>query len=114
CVVTDELLDSIKTENDKTKLALEKRFGKDWKVKYNQEFEDFQMKQVDVMDVMISNESFRKQLEKCNIPIDGINKNVKKIGNSDKYNVDIFDYKNHEKICFTTEVDIKLRTIKIK
>lgn len=112
CVVTNELKDSVEIENNKTDLALQHKYGKGWQAKYEKDFQDLLSKEVDVMDVLISNKSLRTNLDKCKIPIDEIERTIRPTTNSDVYTVDIFDYENPDKICFRMEVDIKKRTIK--
>jgi len=113
CVVTEELIDSVRTENNKTELALEQQYGKDWKNRYEEDLRNFQQKEIDIMDILISSEAFRQQLGKCKLPIDEIVKTVRQRGNSEIYTVDIFDPQNQDKICFKAEVDIRKRTVKI-
>ncbi|WP_106917584.1 hypothetical protein [Chryseobacterium aurantiacum] len=51
------------------------------------DLDDFAMKRVDIMDVLITNKPFRDQLKKCNIEIDGVDKDVKQLSNSEIRNI---------------------------
>lgn len=115
CEVTQELMDSVAVENKKTYAALEKRYGKDWEIRYEKDIEAFVMKQVDIMDILIVNKPFREKLKSCNIEIDGVNKEVSQIRNSEVYEVTVYDIdKNYKKmICCTMQVDTKNRTVNL-
>ncbi|WP_347219858.1 hypothetical protein [Chryseobacterium sp.] len=115
CEVTQELMDSVVVENKKTYAALEKRYGKDWEIRYEKDMEAFVMKQVDIMDILIVNKPFREKLKSCNIEIDGVNKDVRQIRNSEVYEVTVYDMdKNYKKIiCCTMQIDTKNRTVNL-
>lgn len=115
CEVTQELTDSVAAENKKTYAALEKRYGKDWKVRYEKDIEAFIMKQADIMDILIVNKPFREKLKSCNIEIDGVIKEVKQLTNSEVYDVTVYDFdKNYKKIiCCTVQVNTKDRTVNL-
>ncbi|MEG0925261.1 hypothetical protein [Chryseobacterium sp.] len=65
------------------------------------------------MDVLITNKPFRDQLKKCNIEIDGVDKDVKQLSNSEIYEVVVYSYdKNNKRIdCCTLHADLKNRTV---
>lgn len=115
CEVTQELMDSVAVENKKTYAALEKKYGKDWEARYEKDLEAFAMKQVDIMDILIVNKPFREKLKSCNIDIDGVNKDVEQIKNSEVYEVTVYDIdKDYKKrTCCTMQVDTKNRTVKL-
>ena len=113
CVVTEKLLDSIKIENQKTNSALEKKFGKDWKKLYEKDVQNIVTLEVDIMDILITDNAFKEKLRKCNIRIDDITKVVTPMKNSSIYKVDILEPQIKRKICFAIEVNIKTRTIKL-
>lgn len=115
CEVTKELMDSIDLENKKTYAAIEKKYGKDWKKRYEKDLDDFAMKKVDIMDVLITNKPFRDQLKKCNIEIDVVDKDVKQLSNSEIYEVIVYGYdKNNNKTdCCTLHVDTKNRQVNL-
>lgn len=111
CTVTQELMDSVRAENEKTDIALQKKYGKNWKEKYEKDIQEVLMKQVDIMDVLITNQMFRKELVIHQIEIDNVEKDAEELGRPNFYKVNI--YKNHSAIAFTVNVDIKNRTVKL-
>lgn len=111
CTVTQELMDSVRAENEKTDIALQKKYGKNWKEKYEKDIQEALMKQVDIMDVLITNQMFRKELVSHQIEIDNVEKDAEELGRPNFYKVNI--YKNHSVIAFTVNVDIKNRTVKL-
>ncbi|MFC5872537.1 hypothetical protein ACFP3I_08085 [Chryseobacterium arachidis] len=114
CVVTEKLMDSIKTENQKTFAALEKRYGKDWRTKYENDLSHFAMNQVEVMDVLITNKLFRNELKKNDIEIDDVDKNVKELDEG-LYKVVVYNQKlkAENKECFSVQVNTKERTVNL-
>lgn len=115
CEVDQKLIDSVEVENGKTFIALEKKYGKDWKVKYDNNVKDFMMKQVDVMDVLMTNKLFRNKLKDYNIGIDNVDKVVKELNDQDLYEVVVFNnnLRHENKECFRVQVDIKNRTVNL-
>ncbi len=115
CEVTQELMDSVAVENKKTYAALEKRYGKDWQVRYEKDIQAFITKQADIMDILIINKPFREKLKSCNTEIDGVLKEVRQLGNSEVYEVIVYNFdKNYKKIiCCTVQVDTKTRTVNL-
>jgi hypothetical protein len=115
CAVTQELMDSIDIENKKTYAAIEKKYGKDWKIRYEKDLDDYAMKRVDIMDVLITNRLFREQIKKCNIEVDGVDKEVKQLNNSEVYEVKVYGYdeNNRKNDCCTLHVDTKNRKVNL-
>lgn len=111
CTVTQKLMDSVRAENEKTDLALQKKYGKNWKEKYENDIQEALMKQVDIMDVLITNQMFRKELVSHQIEIDNVEKDAKELDRPDFYKVNI--YKDHSTIAFTVNVDIKNRKVNL-
>ncbi|AZA83894.1 hypothetical protein C1637_13310 [Chryseobacterium lactis] len=114
CDVEEKEMIKIDRQNKKTYAAIEKKYGKDWKVKYEDDLQNVAMKKVDIMDVLITNKTFRTQLEKCNIEIDGVDKDVKPLNNS-TYEVKVYGFtQDNKKIdCCTVNVDLINRTVNI-
>ncbi|MGH1517423.1 hypothetical protein [Chryseobacterium sp. JK1] len=115
CVIDMKLISDIDRKNKKTYDAIEKKYGSDWKVRYEKDIDEAATKQVDIMDVMIINKPFREQLKKCDIEIDGVDKKIKLLNNSEVYEVAVYGY-NHkgEKLdCCTLHVDTKNRKVNI-
>jgi len=113
CVVTQELMDSVRSENKKTNLALQKRYGKNWKDLYDKDIQDYTMKQVDIMDVLITNKVFRKELAKHKIEIDDLDKDAEELGRPEFYKVNINKIYPENGIAFTVNVDLKNRTVNL-
>jgi len=112
CMVTQEEMNSIMTENRRTYDALERKYGEGWKVQYDKDIEEFTMRRADVMDVLITNAVFRKELKKHYIAIDGVDQDVKEL-DKDLYEVVVYNnaLKEVNKECFRVKVDIKNRTV---
>ncbi|UZT98600.1 hypothetical protein ODZ84_03230 [Chryseobacterium fluminis] len=114
CVIDQKLMDRVNAGNKKTYAAIEEKYGKDWRIQYDREIEEFMMKKVDVMDVLISNTLFRNELRKYGIPIDDVNKEVKE-QEDDIYKVVVYNEKltAENKVCFTVRVNTKDRTVNL-
>lgn len=114
CDIDSQSMSTIDHKNKKTYAAIEKKYGKDWKIRYEKDLEDAAMKQVDVMDVLINNKPFRDQLKKCNIQIDGVDKDIKKPGNSEIYEVVVYSNDGNKRTdCCTLHVDTGKRTVNL-
>lgn len=114
CVVGYDIQKKADASNKKTYAAIARRYGKDWKKKYNKDLEDFMMKKVDVMDVLIANKLFRDELKKYYIEIDDVDKDVKEI-NENLYKVVVYNQKMkaENKECFAVNVNTEDRTVKL-
>ncbi|WP_131701461.1 hypothetical protein [Chryseobacterium sp. FH2] len=114
CLIDQKLMDSVESENKKTYAEIEKKYGKDWRKKYNKDIDGFMMKKVDVMDVLITNELFRNELKKYYIEIYDVDKNVKELSD-DLYEVVVYNekLKAKNKECFTVSVNTKDRTVNL-
>ncbi|REC50085.1 hypothetical protein DRF67_00630 [Chryseobacterium pennipullorum] len=115
CIVDERLMRTTDRRNKKTFAAIEKKYGADWRIRYEEDILDAAVKQVDIMDVLITNTPFRDQLKKCNIEIDGVEKEVRLLSNSDLYEVFVHAYdQNYRKTgCCTLHVDTKNRKVNI-
>lgn len=113
CIVTEKLMDSVRIENEKTNVALQKKYGKNWQKDYEKDIEDFTIKQVDIMDVLITNKTFRNELAKYKIEIDDVEKDAEELDRQDFYKVNIYKRYPEKGIAFTINVDIKNRTVNL-
>ncbi|MGL6125494.1 hypothetical protein [Chryseobacterium artocarpi] len=115
CTIDYETFKKIINTNKKTRAAIESKYGKDWDVKYNKDLEDFRVKRVDVMDILIVNKLFRNKLRDHNIPIDDVDKEVKELNDKGQYEVAVINpkLKYENNICFRVNVDTKDRTVKL-
>ncbi|WP_353145983.1 hypothetical protein [Chryseobacterium sp.] len=113
CVIDGRLKRKIDKKNKKTYAAIEKRYGKDWKLRYEKDLEDAAMKQVDIMDILITNKPFRAELEKHNIEIDGVDKEVLQLNDPDTYEVEVYGFNSsNERVnCCTLHVNTKNKTV---
>ncbi|MBK1896901.1 FEKKY domain-containing protein [Chryseobacterium paridis] len=115
CDVDQKLMDSVDIENKKTFVALDAKYGKDWKARYDKDVENFMLNKVEVMDVLITNKLFRKKLKDYNIEIDGVDKEVKELNDQGLYEVIVFNnnlqYENKE--CFRVQVDTRNRKVNL-
>jgi hypothetical protein len=110
-----KLIDSVDVENKKTFAALERKYSKDWKLRYDKDVNSFMMKKADVMDILITNALFRNKLRDYNIEIDDVDREVKELNDQGLYEVVVFNnnlkYENKE--YFRVKVDIKNRTVNL-
>ncbi|MBP2615393.1 hypothetical protein [Chryseobacterium jejuense] len=115
CVIDDETLKKITDTNKKTREAIEKKCGEGWALRYNKDIEDFMMKRVDVMDVLIVNKLFRSKLRDHNIPIDDVDKEIKVLNDKGQYEVAVINpkLKYENKIGFRVNVDTNKRTVNL-
>ncbi|WP_326983780.1 hypothetical protein VUJ46_04360 [Chryseobacterium sp. MYb264] len=114
CMIDKKVMDSVDAENKKTYAAIERRYGKDWRQKYDKDIDDFMMKKVDVMDVLITNKLFRDELKKYYIEIYDVDKDVKELGDN-LYKVVVYNQKlkAENKECFSVNVNTKDRTVNL-
>ncbi|MCF2218897.1 hypothetical protein H9Q08_06245 [Chryseobacterium sp. PS-8] len=114
CTVSSDIEKKADSLNKKTYAEITRRYGKNWKKKYDEDIEAFMMKKVEVMDVLITNTFFRNELKKYPIEIDDLDKDVKELKN-DLYKVVIYNQKlkSENKECFTVNVDTKNRTVNL-
>jgi len=115
CTISQKKMYKADAENKKTYTAIEKKFGKNWKEKYNKDIDDFVMKKVDVMDVLITNKLFRDELKKHYIEIYNVDKEVFELNNEDEFRVIVYNneltYENKE--CFRVAVNTKRKTVNL-
>lgn len=115
CMVDGETANKIKAANKKTYAAIEKKYGKNWMVAYDKDIQDFAMKKVDVMDVLITNKLFRDELKKYYIEIYNLDKEVFELNDQDEFKVIVYNnalkYENKE--CFRLAVNTKNRTVNL-
>ncbi|MDQ1096387.1 MULTISPECIES: hypothetical protein [Chryseobacterium] len=114
CSVNQKLIDSINTVNKATYAAIEQEYGKDWRIRYDQDIRDFPLTSAMVMDILITNSMFRKELEKYCIKIDNVDKMVRML-KGNRYEVIIYkeELKANNKRCFTVHVDTGSRTVNL-
>lgn len=115
CVVNSKLERKVDAKNKKTYAAIEERYGKGWRIKYDKDVEDFATKRVDVMDVLITNKLFRNELKKHYIEIDDVDEVVKEL-NDNLYDVVVYNdkLKSENKECFRVSVNTKNRIVQLK
>lgn len=114
CMIDQKLMDSVNVENKKTYAAIEKKYGHNWRQKYDKDIDGFMMKKVDVMDVLITNKVFRDELKKYYIRIDDVDKEVKELEDN-LYKVVVYNQKlkAENKECFSVHVNTKDRTVNL-
>ncbi|WP_343665248.1 hypothetical protein [Chryseobacterium mucoviscidosis] len=114
CTVSSDIVKKADALNKKTYAEITRRYGKNWQKEYEKDIEDFMMKKVDVMDVLITNKLFRAELKKYPVEIHDLDKDVKELKN-DLYKVVIYNQKlkSENKECFTVNVDTKNRTVNL-
>ncbi len=114
CRVSSDIEKKADSLNKKTYAEITRRYGENWEKRYEKDIEDFMMKKVDVMDILITNKLFRAELRKYPIEIDDLDKDVKEL-KDDLYKVVIYNQKlkSENKECFTVNVDTKNRTVNL-
>ncbi|MCW3161815.1 hypothetical protein [Chryseobacterium oryctis] len=114
CRVDDKLVKQVDAKNKETYAAIEREYGIGWKSKYNKDLEDFIMREVDIMDVLITNKLFREELKKYYINIDDVDRKIKMLNDS-LYQVVVYNQKlkAENKECFSVDVNIKKRTVNL-
>ncbi|KXH84512.1 hypothetical protein [Chryseobacterium kwangjuense] len=115
CMIYQKLMDSVDIQNKKTYTAIEKKLGKGWREKYNNDIDNFMMKKVDVMDVLITNKLFRDELKKHYIEIYNLDKEVFELNDQGEFKVIVYnnDLKYENKECFRLAVNTKNRTVNL-
>lgn len=115
CMIDPELEKAITAANKRTHAALERKYGKGWKVLYSKDMDDFAMKTIDVMDVLIISKLFRDELKKHYIEIYNVDKEVLELNNDGDFRVIVYNnelrYENKE--CFRLTVNTKNRKVNI-
>jgi len=114
CMVDQKLVDSVNTMNEATYAALEQEYGKNWKVRYDKDIRNFPLTSATIMDILITNRMFRKELDKYCIKIDNVNKMVRMLKDN-TYEVTIYneELKANNERCFTVQVDTGSRTVNL-
>ncbi|WP_151457979.1 FEKKY domain-containing protein [Chryseobacterium indologenes] len=113
CAIDGKTERKIEDKNRKTYAKIEKKYGEDWKIKYEKDIIDAGIAQADIMDILITNKTFRAEIEKHHIEIDGVDKEVWPLKESGAYQVKIYgsDEKNEEINCCTFHVNTKNKTV---
>ncbi|PWN71754.1 hypothetical protein C1631_003780 [Chryseobacterium phosphatilyticum] len=113
CVVNSKMERKIEDKNRKTYVEIEKKYGKDWKMRYEKDINEAAMAQADIMDVLITNKPFREELEKHHIEIDGVDKEVLLLDDPGTYEVEVYGFnENNEQInCCRLHVNTKNKTV---
>ncbi len=113
-MVDEKLMDSVNTMNEATYTALEQEYGKNWKVRYDQDIRNYPLTSATIMDILITNNMFRKELEKYCIKTDNVDKMVRMLKDN-AYEVTICneELKANNERCFTVQVDTGSRTVNL-
>ncbi len=114
CMVDEKLMDSVNTMNEATYTAFEQEYGKNWKVRYDQDIRNYPLTSATIMDILITNNMFRKELEKYCIKTDNVDKMVRMLKDN-AYEVTICneELKANNERCFTVQVDTGSRTVNL-
>jgi hypothetical protein len=114
CTVPSDIVKKADALNKKTYAAIANKYGENWKKEYEKDIEQFMMKKVDVMDVLITNKLFRNELKKYNIEIDDVDKEVKEVDEG-LYKVVVYNrkLKAENKECFSVQVNSKERIVNL-
>lgn len=115
CMITNEEERAVNTINKRTYAAIERKYGKGWRSAYDKDMQDFAMKNVDVMDVLIRNKLFRDELKKHYIEAYNVDKEVFELNNEGEFKVIVYnnELKYENKECFRLAVNTKNRTVNL-
>ncbi|PIF46100.1 hypothetical protein CLU96_3118 [Chryseobacterium sp. 52] len=115
CTVDGDIANKINAANKKTYAAIEKKYGKDWRAAYDKDMQDFAMKKIDVMDVLITNKLFRDELKKHYIEIYDVDKEVQELNNEGDFRVIVYnnELKYENKECFRLMVNTRNRAVNL-
>jgi hypothetical protein len=115
CLIEPNEMKRIDAVNKRTYAAIERKYGERWREEYRKDVDNFAMKRVDVMDVLITNQFFRNELKKYNIEIYNLDKEVLALNDKDDFQVVVYrnelQYENKE--CFKVAVNIKNKTVNL-
>ncbi|WP_223607672.1 hypothetical protein [Chryseobacterium sp. OSA05B] len=115
CMVSHEEERGVNAINKRTYAAIERKYGKGWLAAYDKDMQDFAMKNVDVMDILITNKLFRDELKKHYIKAYNVDKEVFELNNEGEFKVIVYnnDLKYENKECFRLAVNTKNRTVNL-
>lgn len=115
CIIDPEQEKMVNAANKRTYAALEQKYGKGWQALYKKDMDDFAMKTVDVMDVLITNALFRSELKKHYIEIYNVDREVLELNNNGDFRVIVYnqDLQYENKECFRLVVNTKNRIVNI-
>ncbi len=90
CIVTDELVDSVKTVNDRVNKSIEKKFGKNWNDKFEREIEEEYEKEKKLTTVLDKIDFIKKKGDQMSKEGNGLHYYMTPIENSmTDYNVSV-------------------------
>lgn len=115
CMISPEEGRAVNAINKRTYAAIERKYGKDWHAAYEKDMQDFAMKNVEVMDVLITNKLFREELKKHYIEVYNVDKEVFELNNEGEFKVIVYnnELKYENKECFRLAVNTKNRTVNL-
>ncbi|UKB77225.1 hypothetical protein [Chryseobacterium sp. MEBOG07] len=115
CLVEPDEIKRIDALNKRTYAAIERKYGKGWREEYRKDVDGFVMKSADVMDILITNQIFRNELEKYNIEIYNLDKEILALNDKEDFRVVVYNHKlqYENKECFRVMVNTKNRTVNL-
>ncbi|HCA09831.1 hypothetical protein [Chryseobacterium sp.] len=115
CMISNEEGRAVNAINKRTYAAIERKYGKGWRAAYANDMQDFAMKNVDVMDILITNKLFRDELKKHYIEAYNVDKKVFELNNEGEFKVIVYNHelKYENKECFRLSVNTKSRTVNL-
>ena len=113
CIVTDELQDSVKKENEKTYKLIEAKYGKDWEKQFYTEIED-EYKIEAQIDSLVKKQNYIEDKEIIN-PLPGATFPMYPIDNDRNYIVTISTYNRQweEQKLYKLKVNYKKNLVEI-
>ena len=113
CIVTQELEDSVKKKNDKTRKLIEREYGKEWERKFDAEVED-EYKIEAQIDSLVKKQTYVENKEIVN-PLPGAPLPMCPVDNTGNYIVTVstFNRQWEEQKLYRLKVNYKKCTIKI-
>lgn len=115
CMISNEEGRAVNAINKRTYAAIARKYGKGWMAAYDKDMQDFAMKNVDVMDVLITNKVFRDELKKHYIEAYNVDKEVFELNDDGDFKVIVYNHelKYENKECFRLAVNTKNRTVNL-
>lgn len=113
CIIAEELEDSVKKENDKTYILIEKAFGKDWEKRFDAEVED-EYRIEAIIDSLVRKQTYIDNKEIVN-PFPGSPFPMYPIDDEGNYIVTVSTYNRQleEQKLYRLSVNYKKNTIKV-
>ena len=89
CVVTEDLVDSVKTNNEKINKLIERKYGTNWRDRFEKEVDEEFEKEKIVTQILDKVDFIKKKDDQMDLEGNGLHYNMTPIENSSDYNVSV-------------------------